>query len=135
MYIVDALFNEESIFTQMDITTDGFGFMLSVGDLTWVPFVYSLQARFLAFMPNELGYLATAAILFLNLTGYYIFRTANSEKDEFRKGGNPKSEYAISLDLCESQQLTSFFARPQVYDYIVWSQAHHFGLVGPFPPS
>ncbi len=48
-YVVDALFTESAIFSQMDITTDGFGFMLSVGDLTWVPFVYSLQARYLAF--------------------------------------------------------------------------------------
>jgi hypothetical protein len=31
----------------MDITTDGFGFMLIFGDLAWVPFIYSLQARYL----------------------------------------------------------------------------------------
>ena len=31
----------------MDITTDGFGFVLAVGDLMWVPLVYSLQARYL----------------------------------------------------------------------------------------
>eukprot|EP00964_Phaeocystis_antarctica_P106704 scaffold71517_cov55-Phaeocystis_antarctica.AAC.5 len=29
----------------MDITTDGFGYMLAFGDLAWVPFTYSLQAR------------------------------------------------------------------------------------------
>ena len=27
----------------MDVTTDGFGFMLAFGDLSWVPFTYSLQ--------------------------------------------------------------------------------------------
>jgi hypothetical protein len=27
----------------MDITTDGFGFMLAFGDLAWVPFTYTLQ--------------------------------------------------------------------------------------------
>jgi delta14-sterol reductase len=75
----------------MDITTDGFGFMLSIGDLAWVPFVYSLQARYLAFNHIELGPLKTAFILFLNGLGYYIFRSANGEKDEFRKGNNPKS--------------------------------------------
>ena len=31
----------------MDITTDGFGYMLAFGDLSWVPFTYSLQARIL----------------------------------------------------------------------------------------
>ena len=75
----------------MDITTDGFGFMLSVGDLLWVPFVYSLQVRYLAFHPVDLSPLGVAGILALVSTGYYIFRTANGEKNDFRNGKNPKS--------------------------------------------
>lgn len=75
----------------MDITTDGFGFMLSVGDLAWVPFVYSLQARYLVFKPLELGPLLTAVVVLVNATGYYIFRAANGEKNDFRNGKNPKS--------------------------------------------
>ena len=79
----------------MDITTDGFGFMLAVGDLAWVPFVYSLQARYLVFKPVELGPVWTTAVFLVNLTGYYIFRAANGEKNDFRNGRNPKSEYQI----------------------------------------
>lgn len=75
----------------MDITTDGFGFMLAGGDLLWVPFTYSLQARYLAFKPLELGPIWTTIILLTNLTGYYIFRVANGEKNDFRNGKNPKS--------------------------------------------
>lgn len=75
----------------MDITTDGFGFMLAIGDLTWVPFVYSLQARYLVFNPVDLGILSSIAIALVNLTGFYIFRVANSEKNDFRNGKNPKS--------------------------------------------
>ena len=45
LYVVDALYNEAAVLTTMDITTDGFGFMLAFGDLCWVPFTYSLQAR------------------------------------------------------------------------------------------
>jgi hypothetical protein len=41
-YILDAVMNEEAILTTMDITTDGFGWMLSFGDLAWVPGLYSL---------------------------------------------------------------------------------------------
>lgn len=44
-YVWDAVYMEKAILTTMDITTDGFGFMLCFGDLSWVPFVYSLQAR------------------------------------------------------------------------------------------
>jgi hypothetical protein len=90
-YVADGLYNEPAVFTTMDITTDGFGFMLSVGDLTWVPFVYSLQARYLVFNPVELGIASTAGILGVNLLGYWIFRDANGEKNDFRNGKNPKN--------------------------------------------
>lgn len=74
-----------------DITSDGFGFMLAVGDLCWVPFVYCLQARYLVFRPAQLGPVASVAIFLCNFAGYYIFRTANGEKNDFRNGKNPKS--------------------------------------------
>jgi Delta14-sterol reductase len=76
----------------MDITTDGFGFMLSAGDLAWVPFTYSLQARYLAFRQVELGPMATAGVVTVNAIGYYIFRASNGEKNDFRNGKNPKGE-------------------------------------------
>ncbi|TFY76728.1 hypothetical protein EWM64_g7286 [Hericium alpestre] len=91
LYIVDALYNEPAILTTMDITSDGFGFMLAVGDLLWVPFVYSLQARYLVFVPKDLGLLASAGVLGVNFAGYWIFRSANNEKNEFRNGRNPKN--------------------------------------------
>ena len=47
LYVWDALFQERAILTTMDIVNDGFGFMLAFGDLAWVPFTYSLQARYL----------------------------------------------------------------------------------------
>ncbi|KAJ7707612.1 ERG4/ERG24 ergosterol biosynthesis protein [Mycena rosella] len=90
-YVVDALYNEPGIFTQMDIATDGFGFMLAVGDLAWVPFAYCLQARYLVFSPVVLGPVATGGVVMFNLVGYYIFRTANAEKNDFRNGKNPKN--------------------------------------------
>jgi len=90
-YVADGLYNEPALFTTMDITSDGFGFMLAVGDLTFVPFVYSLQARYLAWNPVELGPINTLAVLGVNFLGYYIFRTANGEKNDFRNGNNPKN--------------------------------------------
>ncbi|KAF8440029.1 ERG4/ERG24 ergosterol biosynthesis protein [Boletus edulis BED1] len=90
-YVADGLYNEPAIFTTMDITTDGFGFMLAVGDITWVPFVYSLQARYLVFRPVELDIASTVGILAVNALGYWIFRDANGEKNDFRNGKNPKN--------------------------------------------
>ncbi len=87
-YVWDALFNEKSILTTMDITTDGFGYMLAFGDMAWVPFMYSLQARYLA--TNDPG-LSTAyyfKVLGLHIIGYILFRGANRQKDIFRQDPN-----------------------------------------------
>jgi hypothetical protein len=87
-YVIDALINEPAVLTTMDMTTDGFGFMLAFGNLCWVPFMYSLQARYLADFPVDLPLPALAGIVALQLFGYYIFRSANSQKDKFRKDPN-----------------------------------------------
>ena len=51
-----------------------FGFMLCFGDLAWVPFIYSLQARYLVDHDPDLPLWAIAAILLVQALGYYIFR-------------------------------------------------------------
>ncbi|KAI0304409.1 ergosterol biosynthesis ERG4/ERG24 [Multifurca ochricompacta] len=90
LYILDALYNEPAVLTTMDIISDGFGFMLAVGDLLW--------ARYLVFRPKVLGYAWSAAILAVNFLGYYIFRTSNNEKNEFRNGRNPKNLTYITTE-------------------------------------
>lgn len=83
---------QSNILTQMDITTDGYGFMLTFGNLVWVPFTFGVQARYLAFHPVDLGLQKSAAIVAFVGVGLWIFRMSNSEKDAFRNGRNPKSE-------------------------------------------
>ncbi|MEW5315267.1 MAG: hypothetical protein WDW38_006709 [Sanguina aurantia] len=63
-YVIDGLWNERAILTTMDITTDGFGYMLAFGDLAWVPFVFSTVSRFLVDSPQPLG---TALLAFATL--------------------------------------------------------------------
>ena len=83
-YVIDAIWSESAILSTMDITTDGFGFMLVFGDLTWVPFIYSLQARYLVFHPVHLSTLAIISIIACKLAGYFIFRGSNNQKNIFR---------------------------------------------------
>lgn len=74
--------------------------MLSVGDLLWVPFTYSYTAYYLAQNPKDIGVLGCVGVLFVQAVGYYIFRVANNEKNEFRQGKNPKStSFAIYTTL------------------------------------
>ncbi|BFZ53301.1 erg24, C-14 sterol reductase [Savitreella phatthalungensis] len=82
-YIVDSVINERKVLSTMDVTTDGFGFMLSFGDLCWVPFTYSIQARYLSTRVVDLGP-RVLYVLALQLIGYFIFRSANSQKDAYR---------------------------------------------------
>jgi len=91
IYVWDALYYEQAILTTMDVTTDGFGFMLAFGDLSWVPFTYSLQARILVDHDPQLSTLALVAITALKALGYFIFRGANSQKDAFRRDPNDES--------------------------------------------
>lgn len=85
IYVFDALYFERAILTTMDITTDGFGFMLAFGDLAWVPFTYTVQARILVTRSPVLSHMAILAIVILKIAGYVMFRGANSQKDLFRR--------------------------------------------------
>ncbi|KAJ2782840.1 erg24, C-14 sterol reductase [Coemansia javaensis] len=87
-YCIDTLVFERCVLTTMDITTDGFGWMLSFGDLTWVPAMYSLQARYLSFTPVRHSAPAAALIAALAVCSFLVFRLSNSEKNAFRTNPN-----------------------------------------------
>lgn len=91
IYTYDALIFESAILSSMDITTEGLGFMLVFGDIVWVPFMYSLQGRYLVHStPNFCCF----TLLFFSLIfflGYWIFRSSNLEKHRFRTNPNDQS--------------------------------------------
>ena len=95
VYVFDALYMEPAILTTLDVLNDGFGFMLSFGDLVWVPFIYSLQARYLSIYPVHLGTTGILGVLAIQALGYYIFRSANNQKNQFRQ--NPKDPRVAHL--------------------------------------
>ncbi|KAI1790133.1 ERG4/ERG24 ergosterol biosynthesis protein [Ganoderma leucocontextum] len=129
-YTLDAVYNEPGVFTAMDITTDGFGFMLASGSaITW--------ARYLVFNQIELGPFYTGLILGVNFLGYYIFRTANRERNDFRDGKKPQNlrytlltsgwwgrsrhpEYLGDLLKTLAWSLPTGFNTPITYFYVTW---------------
>lgn len=90
-YIFDSQRLESSVLTMMDITTDGLGFMLSFGDIPWVPFLYSTQCRYLSMYPVHLGWAGSGSVLAVFALGLYIFRAANTQKHVFRTQPNDPS--------------------------------------------
>ena len=122
LYVMDALYMESSILTTIDITTDGFGFMLAFGDLVWLPFIYSLQARYLAVYPVNLGPWGVGGILAVQGLGYYIFRAANNQKNRFRTDpSDPRVSHLESIKTkAGSRLLTTGW----------WGVARHINYTG-----
>jgi Delta14-sterol reductase len=58
--------------------------MLDMGNLLWVATFYCLQARFLVSYPVVLGPFGIVGVLALKGLGYYVFRSANLQKDRFK---------------------------------------------------
>ena len=127
-YVFDALYNERSILTTMDITTDGFGFMLAFGDLAWVPFTYSLPARYLAdrvIAGDSYGttppWLSVASVV-LFFAGYSIFRGANGTKDLFRR--NPDDPRVKHIKVLPTKRGTKLMVSGW------WGMARHINYTG-----
>ena len=122
IYIADGLYMEPAVVTTMDITTDGFGYMLAFGDLVWVPFIYSIPARYLAVYPLRLGLSGIAGVLAIQALGFYLFRAANNEKNRFRQ--DPNDSRIKHLEYIEtasgSKLLTSGW----------WGTARHINYLG-----
>ncbi|WBW74321.1 C-14 sterol reductase Erg24 [Schizosaccharomyces osmophilus] len=121
-YVLDSFVCESAVLTTMDVTTDGFGYMLCFGDLVWVPFTYGLQARYLSYYPVDLGVGFTTAIIFLQLLGYYIFRGSNSQKNEFRN--NPTDPSVKNLKYIQTKRGTRLLIDGW------WGKSRHMNYFG-----
>jgi len=121
-YVVDSFINEPAVLTTMDITTDGFGYMLAFGDLTWVPFVYSLQARYLAMYPLDLGMWGVLGVLAVQAVGYCVFRGSNGEKNKFRT--NPNNPAVKHLKFIETKSGSKLLVTGW------WGVARHINYLG-----
>ncbi|ODA81280.1 hypothetical protein RJ55_04245 [Drechmeria coniospora] len=94
-YVLEGQYAEAGLLGMMDITTDGLGFMLSFGDIVWVPFLYSTQCRYLSVHPVQLGRTGLVVVGLVFAAGLYIFRAANTQKKVFRR--NPHDASVASL--------------------------------------
>jgi hypothetical protein len=123
-YVVDALWNESAILTTMDITTDGLGWMLGFGNTVWVPFAYSIQAKYLSTAQRsvELGPFNIIVIVLIHMAGYWIFRGANGEKNTFKN--NPMDESVRDLKFIKTRSGSKLLITGW------WGVARHINYTG-----
>jgi len=122
LYVLDCQYVEPNILTTMDITTDGFGFMLAFGDLVWVPFLYSQQTRYLSTHPKQLGTLGLVEVGAVLLVAFSIFRLSNSQKNTFRT--NPNDPSVAHLKYIETKAGTRLLISGW------WGTARHINYLG-----
>lgn len=101
-YILYGQYNEDRILTMMDMTTDGLGFMLTFGDIVWVPFLYSTQCRYLAMYPVRLGWVGLLGVGLIFALGVHIFRASNLQKSTFR--ANPEDSSVKRLSYIQTKR-------------------------------
>ncbi|KNC81445.1 hypothetical protein SARC_06234 [Sphaeroforma arctica JP610] len=121
-YVLDSFWSEAALLTTMDVTEEGFGFMLAFGDLAWVPFTYTLQARYLVSHPQYLSVAAVVAIVALNAAGYAIFRLSNRQKNLFRN--NPDDPAVAHIEYMKTDRGTRLMTSGW------WGIARHINYFG-----
>ena len=121
-YVLDGQYQERGILTMIDITSDGFGFMLSFGDVAWVPFLYSGQCRYLSVFPLSLGWAGIAVVSAVFGLGLYIFRASNTQKNVFRTKPNDPS--VASLSYIQTKRGTRLLTAGW------WGMARHINYFG-----
>jgi 7-dehydrocholesterol reductase len=84
VYVADFFYHENWYLRTIDIAHDHFGFYFAWGDTVWLPMMYTIQAQFLVQCPDTLTNIEASLVFALFSLGYWIFRTANNQKDYFR---------------------------------------------------
>ncbi|KAK4532350.1 hypothetical protein CCYA_CCYA11G3207 [Cyanidiococcus yangmingshanensis] len=96
-YIIDYFWHERKMTTTWDIVAEHFGLMLIWGDLVFIPFVFSIPAWCLVYDQRPLSVLMALATLLTALLGGWIFRSANSQKDAFKRDSTrPVSDWFVT---------------------------------------
>ena len=85
LYIVDFFIFESTLLSMIDIIEENLGFMLWFAFLVWMPFNFTLQQQYVLAARPELSVAAGIGIILLNVGGYYIFRSSNLQKQQFRR--------------------------------------------------
>ncbi len=84
-YVLNYFQFEYGMVHTWDIINERFGWMLVWGDYVLVPFFYCLPAWWLVHAPDSVTPVVAVAAALLFLFGFWLFRTANQQKHNFKQ--------------------------------------------------
>lgn len=126
LYVLDSLWYEASILTTMDITSEGFGFMLAFGDLVWVPFTYSIQAKFiLEFNPVRLPAQHTVSITMPRRPTFPYFHANLCRQHDLRRFPGVPACAAITRQSCHQLNTMPTHRCSLLFLYMVYPASPH----------
>lgn len=136
LYILDFFWMEDWYLKTIDIALDHFGWYLCWGITNWLPVTYTLQAHYLAKVSPQpaLSQSLPWAVFgtLMGLVGYFIFRSSNSARNEFRrhKGqvkiwGTPATHLTAHYQTLDGKKHTSLLLTSGF-----WGLSRHFNYVG-----
>lgn len=142
-YIVDFFVFESTLLTMIDIIEENFGLMLWFAFLVWMPFNFVLQQQYILAAKPELPTVAAIVLVALNFGGYYVFRTANLQKQGFRRDPNRPvwGKPPVTMDTARGTKLliSGWWGLARHANYLgdlcmayAWCLACGFGSVVPY---
>ncbi|KAL8289042.1 hypothetical protein RB597_000906 [Gaeumannomyces tritici] len=132
LYVLDSHYNEPAVLTTLDIISDGFGMMLSFGDIVWVPLLHSQQMRYLSVHPVSLSPWGMAGVAILLVASFAAFRLSNNQKNLFRS--NPQDPRVAHLKYIDTKAgtrllVSGWWGISRHFNYLAdWMQAWPYSL-------
>lgn len=132
IYILDFYWYESWYLKTIDINLEHFGWYLAWGDLVWLPFMYTIQIPMLLNQNEPISNFRVFLCLLFFIIGYYIFRTANSQKDLFKnKNGSCQIwGYPVNYISVKYKTIDGHTHDSKLLISGFWGFARHFNYLG-----
>jgi hypothetical protein len=124
LYVASYFWWERGVLSMIDIRTERFGWMLVYGDAALVPMTYSIQAYYLIDHVSDLAPWFAAVIVALFAVGHFIFRSANAQKDRFRRDPDNCRIWGRPAEYIETARGTPLLVSG------FWGLARHMNYLG-----
>lgn len=132
LYVLYFFWNEAWYLRTIDIAHDHFGWMLAWGDLVWLPYMYTLQCFYLVYNPVQLSTPYALFVVGVGLIGYFIFHTANRQKERFRQSQGKSLIWGEPPEVvhCEYLAQDGKIHQTKLLASGWWGIARHFNYTG-----